>query len=229
MRPSATAIAVTFAASLAGAAAASAQDISSPFRFVDERHTARLYYGYAWADRGTAGMASEAGGLYGGRYAFRVGGPLSLVAEAAYFASTRSVITLTEDDEPVRVEVGEGDFNLLLANVGLRFDFAGPRSYHGLMPYLLVLGGGALELSDEPAAEADIPSEHRLDFGTSLGGAFALGADLTIGTRVSIGVEARQALWKIETPEPFIMADPDLPQEEWLGNPIVQFGASLRF
>ncbi len=222
-------MAATFAAFLAIPAAARAQDISSPFRFVDDRHALRLFYGYASADRGTAEMASEAGGLYGGRYEFRVGGPLSLVAEMAYFPSTRSVMTLTEDEEPERVEVGEGDFNLLLANVGVRFDFTGPRSYHALMPYLLVLGGGAIELSNDPAAEDDIPAENRLDFGTSLGGAFALGSDYNFGARLSIGGEARLALWKLETPEPFILADNALPQDEWLGNLIVQFGAALRF
>ena len=223
------ACAATFVASLAAPTAAHAQSISSPFRFVDERHAAQALYGYARADRGTAGLASEAGALYGARYTFRVAGPLNLVGEVAHFPSTRTVLSLTEDDEPVREEVGEGEFDLLLMNVGLRFDFTGPRTYHRLMPYLLVLGGGALELSDAPAVEADIPAEHRLDFGTGFAGAFALGADLFLGSRFSFGVEARQAFWKVETPEPFILADTDLPQDEWVGNPTVLVGASLRF
>ena len=208
---------------------AAAQDISSPFRFVDQRHAVSLLYGYTGADRGTAEMASDAGSLFGARYAFRVGGPVNVVAEALSFASTRTVFDLTEDEEPVPIAVGEGDFNLLLVNAGLRFDLTGPRSYHNLMPYLLVMGGGAIETSDAPAIEADIAAQNRFDFGTKLSGIFAAGTDVLLGQRLSLSVEARQMLWKLEIPEPFATAETGFPSEEWTGNLTVLLGANLRF
>jgi hypothetical protein len=229
MRPTYLATAAAFLAAFAAVDSVAAQDISSPFRFVDERHSVALFYGYAFADEGTVDLASSPASLYGARYLFRVGGPISLVAEVAYFPSSRTVYDLSDDEEPELEPVGEGDLNLLFLNGGVRFDVTGPRSYHGLMPYVLILGGGAFDLSEAPALQADIPAENRFDFGGAFTGVFALGSDFVVGSRLSIGVEARQALWKVETPEPFIRADTDLPQEEWVGGPTVVVGATLRF
>lgn len=229
MRATGLAFAAACAACLAGPSAGAAQDISSPFRFVDERHSAQFVYGYAWADEGTVGLASAPGTLFGARYGFRVGGPLMLHVETVYFPSTRTVFDLTDDEEPVREPVGEADIDLFLLNAGVRFGLTGPRAYRGLMPYVLVMGGGAFDLADAPPAEADVPAENRFDFGSAFTGVFALGTDLLVGSRLAIGVEARQSLWKIETPEPFILADTDLPQEEWVGGPTVLVGATVRF
>jgi hypothetical protein len=230
MRPTALALSAACFASVAAADSATAQEIRSPFEFVDERHAAGFFYGYAFADEGAVGLASEPGSLYGGRYLFRVGGPITLAAEVGYFPSTRTVFDLSDDEEePVREVVGQGELNLLLVNAGIRFDVTGPRTYHGLMPYVLVMGGGAFDLADAPALEADIAAQNRFDFGSAFTGVFAIGTDYFIGPRLAILLEARQALWKVETPEPFVLADTDLPQEEWVGGPTLVVGAMLRF
>ncbi|MEN8375382.1 MAG: hypothetical protein ABFS34_08035 [Gemmatimonadota bacterium] len=228
MRSPAFALAA-YTALLAAPSPGSAQEITSPYRFVDEKQTIQALFGYVAADEGTVSLASESANIFGLRYAYRLAGPFSAVAEAAFFPSTRAVLDLSEDEEPVREVVGDADFDLAFLHAGLRMDLTGARSFHGLMPYFAVLGGGAFDVSDETPVEEDVPTENRLDFGTSFSGVFAIGTDYLVGSRLALGVEVRQALWKVETPEPFILADFGLPQEEWVGNLTFLAGASLRF
>jgi hypothetical protein len=134
------------AAALAGQSAVSAQAIQSPYRFVDETQAASLFAGYIATGKGSVGLGPQSGPVFGARYSIRLSGPFVIELEPAFFKSTRQVRDTTVVDSARQV-VGEGDISLLIANGALRFNLTGPRTWHGLQPFLLFGGGAAVDLS----------------------------------------------------------------------------------
>ncbi len=58
------------------------------------------------------------------------------------------------------------------------------------------------------------------------------GADIFIGDRLTLRIDARNLLWKLETPEAFLVrADQSLllPSDEWAQNFSLTAGLAIRF
>lgn len=208
----------------AGAEPVHAQNIDSPYRFVDESQSTEVYAAYVWPDAGTLDLGATSGAMFGARYTIQISGPFAAEGDLGYFPSTRAVIDTTG------AAVASTDFSLLLATAGLRLNLTGPRTFHGLMPYVLAVGGVALDLAGDDAEVGDVPTEARLDFGTSFAGGMAAGVEWLPTPRFGIRLSARDLIMQLETPEPLRLAEiEDVPEDEWVQNIILSAGITYRF
>lgn len=222
------------AAALLPGMRAEAQQITSPFRYVEEKQALSPFAGAIRADRGALGMGPEAGTIYGLRYNIQVTGPVTLELEAGYFPSTRTVyraIELPEGDTattaPTRQPVRTTDLTLVEALVAMRFNLTGQRTWHGVMPYLAFGGGGAFEVAGDDRANDGVPSTEIFDFGTSFAGVLGVGMEWFASRRMTVRADVRDLLWKLETPEAFLGTD--VPESEWTQNVVLSAGVAVRF
>ncbi len=212
------------------AEAAHAQRITSPYRYVDERQSVSIFGGYALTDRGKLDFGPESAPAFGVRYGIRLGGPFNVEANATYLPSTRVVWDTTVAGEPLE-RLGEVDFSLALIDASLRFNITGPRTYHGLMPYLVVGGGAAITVSDDDSLEnaAEVGRDARFDFGTRFAGHVGAGIEWFAMRRLALRADARDVFWKLPTPAAFERQFDDVPKEEWVQNFILSLGVAFHF
>ncbi len=210
----------------------SAQAINSPYRFVDEKQAGGPFAGYIVTTEGAVGLAPKSGPLVGGRYTIRLSGPFVVEAEVGYFNSARPVrdTTVVLEDSS-RTQVGETDFSALLANAALRFNFTGPRTWHGLQPFLSFGAGAAVTLNKLGTEDEKVSADSRFDFGTSFAGQFGGGIEWFVSRRFTIRLDARNVLWKIKTPSGFLLGEigDRTPDQEWVQNGFFSAGFSLHF
>jgi hypothetical protein len=114
-----------------------------------------------------------------------------------------------------------------IVSADLRFDITGPRTWHRLMPFALLGLGAAFTLSEEDDADADLDPNVRYDYGTRLVGELGLGTEWFPTDRVTLRLDARNMLWKIEAPT--AMRTVDGPIDEWVQNFLLSAGVSFRF
>jgi hypothetical protein len=127
--------------------------------------------------------------------------------------------------------VGEADLTLGLARGALRFNLTGPRTVHSLQPFVLFGVGVAVDFAGESADEGGLPEDVRFDFGTSFAGELGGGIEWFLGERAALRVDARNLLWKLETPTPFLLGERALllTDSEWAQNFYITAGFSVRF
>jgi hypothetical protein len=225
-----TGVVLLVGVALASPSTINAQSIQSPYRFVDKTQAVSIFAGYVATTKGSVGLGPESAPLIGARYSIRLSGPFVIELEPAFFKSTRDVRDTTVVDSARKV-VGEGDVALLVVNGGLRFNITGPRTWNRLQPFLLFGGGAAIDLSGSSPDDDLVTAEARFDFGTSFAGAIGGGVEWFASDRFTVRLDARNALWKIETPLAF-MADAfgaNTPGDEWVQNGWFTVGFSLRF
>jgi hypothetical protein len=205
-----------------------AQEISSPYRFIETKQSAMVFGGYLSTGRGTLQLGPESTPFYGARYDLIVSGPFALEAEIGRFASTRMVWDTVAGDT-TRAVIGEADFGALTALAALRFNLTGARTYHRLLPYLLFGLGAVIETSGESAIEEDLSSDLELDYGTSFAGMLGGGIEWLTDSGFGIRLDARNILWKLKTPRAFLLREEGatLPSDEWSQN--FSFTAGLVF
>jgi hypothetical protein len=215
---------------LSAAGSAQAQRIDTPYRFFEETQAAGLTLAYISTDRGSVGLGPESGIAFGGRYHIRLSGPFFVEGEALYFPTTRAVLDSVVVDSAF-VQRGEADIALALVQASLRFQVTGQRTWHGLLPFILLGGGVALQVKDDDAADAAVPAEARFDFGTTFAGQLGAGIEVFPVERLAIRLDVRNVLWQLETPQSLLEADVGrlLPAEEWTNNLTASIGLSFHF
>lgn len=221
------------AAVLLSTGSARAQDITSPYRFIDESQALGLFGGYVLTDRGARDLGPKSSPAVGLRYSLRVRGPFVLEGEAAFVPSTRTVLDTAMADGAFR-RLGEADLSLALVQAALRFNITGPRAYYGLQPFLLVGGGGIMDVSDSEDAFRDqlvaddvVAEEVVFDFGTSFAAQIGAGIEWFATRRITVRADVRDVFWQIATPAAF--RDQNIASEEWLQNFAFMLGLSYRF
>lgn len=206
------------------------QRISSPYEFVEENQAVGLFAGWVLADPGALELGGIDGPTFGVRYGIRLSGPFSVEGEASYLSLTRAVVDtaliLPDSTFAVRDTAGLG---LVLLNAALRFDLTGPRTWHGLMPYVTALVGAVVDIGGDDEADRSVPVETRFDFGTSFSGGLGAGVEWFATRRVTVRADARDILWQVDTPEPLLAIDARAPDKEWVQNIIISVGAAVRF
>lgn len=212
-----------------GATGLDGQGISSPYRFVDESQAVELFLGYVVPDAGSLELGAISGAALGARYGIRLNGPFTIEGGLTYLPLTRAVVDTLADEADGFAVRDTASFNVLLLTAALRFDLTGPRTWNGIMPYFAAIGGAAVDMSGDDPAEQAIPAEARLDFGTSFAGGLGVGLEWFVTPRLTVRADARDILWKLQTPEPLLSRNLTAPDEEWVQNIIVSVGASLRF
>jgi hypothetical protein len=166
----------------------------------------------------------------GARYSIRISGPFTVEGEVGFLPTTRMVWDTVPSDT-TREVIGEANMRLLLASGGLRFNITGPRTWHGLQPFIILCGGVAIDLAGEAEAEEELPEQVRFDFGTSFAGHIGGGIEWLLSPGWSIRVDGRNSLWKLETPEAFLARDRALliPPDEWAQNFVLSAGLAIHF
>lgn len=207
-------------------AMAAAQQINSPYEFIEERQHASLFVGYFATNSGDLDLGPESNLAAGARYGIRLSGPFVLEGTVGLLPTTRMVID-TLPGTGGREHIGDEDLNILFTDAALRFDVTGPRTFHNLLPFLTFGAGAAVQLGDE--GNDDLPQGLRYRFGTTFAGQFGGGVEWLGWRRLGIRADARNMLWRIRTPGAFLERDPDLPSREWTQNFLFSLGLSYRF
>lgn len=203
--------------------------LDSPYRFIETTQAAGPFAGYLATSRGPIGLGPSSAAIFGGRYGIRVSGPFVVEAELAYVPSTRMVLDTIPPDTAI-VTIGETDMPLALARAALRFNVTGARTWHSLQPFVLFGAGVAIDLGGESSLDEDLPEDVRFDFGTSFAADFGAGIEWFISRRASLRVDARNLLWRLETPPAFLLGarGDTLADTEWTQNFFVSVGLSLQ-
>jgi hypothetical protein len=223
------ALAFLFASGPWNAAMAQAQErIDTPYDWIDGSLRLGGYVGRIAADRGESEIGPGSFTAFGLRLRTRVSSPLSLEINVGYGRSDRFVIDPRLETGPAAVDTV--DTGLLLLEGGFQVALTGARTLYGLQPYV-VLTGGILQGVDEGQSSAlsaaeDVP--FRYEIGTA--GVFTggIGVEWLPSQRLGIGLELRDHLWRIKTPDGFFQSSVldqieqlDLPaprESEWTHN-----------
>jgi hypothetical protein len=222
------------------AGTASAQSVTSPFRYIERKSSIEVTAGYLFTDPELAifedSIAAEFGPrsapMVSARYNRRFGGPLSGNVTLSFIPSERKVISAAEGQDSVFVTALEtGDVvsaPILMLEGGVRFHLTGDRTYRGLAPFVMATGGLATELGGTAAAERALPEDERFDFGPSFAVGAGAGLDWFLTQRVSLHSELTYRIWRMSVPEGFATRR-NAEITEWNGNAGVSLGAAFHF
>lgn len=209
---------------------ASGQTIQSPYKFIERSQSGGLWVGMVKSGGSTIGLHPKDGLIGGVRYAIRLSGPFTADVEAGYLQSTRTVVDTVVVDSAFQT-TGEADVGLALVNAALRFNLTGSRTWHGLQPYLVFGAGVAADLLGEQADDEKVAADVRFSFGTSFAGHLGGGIEWFATDRLTLRLDARNALWKVETPAAFPRSRlaARIPADEWVQNGIFSLGLAFHF
>ncbi len=231
------------ACALLGTAAtgAVAQQVPSPYRYLEHKQEVGFFLGYVSTERGIqvdsvnvgeVPFGPESAPLFGLRYAYRLAGPISVGASVGYLPSQRRVFfnrgVPGDTGAVVLGDTADTDANLLLTQGELLLHLTGDRTYRGFAPFLGVAAGIATELGGPAAVEEEIPEDERFDFGPSFALAGGAGVDYFFTERLSARVEVRDQLWRIEIPAG-LRSDDDADDARYTQNFTLQAGLAYHF
>lgn len=207
-----------------------AQQIPSPYVYLEKGQEAGAFVGHVAADAGRFGFGPQSGLAMGGRYGIEVSGPFGLEGAAVYFPTTRDVINPRRAEGDRKVD--EAELSIVVIDARLRFGLTGRRTWHGINPFLIAGGGIAFDIAGDQAEDQKIEPTDRFDFGTAFLGVLGGGVRVALGERFFLRGDAHLTLWQLDTPEGF--EDPDLefeavPKSEWVNNTVLAVGLSYRF
>ncbi len=208
------------------------QSIPSPYRFVETRQEGGLFVGVLSPGRGRFGYGPGPGTALGARYAIRVSGPFALEGVAILLPTTRDLIDPGRDEGDRKV--GEVDSRLLILDVRLRFDLTGPRTWHGLTPFVLAGGGFALDIAPDPEAQEEplLLADDRFRFGNSFTGLLGGGIAWFPVPDFVVRLDAGLFIWQLRSPSGF--RNPErgfegVEEKEWVSGPSLTLGGAIRF
>lgn len=216
---------------LASARPAVAQQIVSPYRYIETSHSVGGYLGYLWAGSDEPDLGPQPAPLIGIRYHGRLTGGLAGEVALSFAPSERTVFLNQPDPtDPSRltpVAQGETGMPLLFAEGALRFHVTGPRTWNNLAPFVLGGIGLVVDLGGTDAVEEDAAPEDRFDFGPALAVSAGLGTDYFLSDRVSLNFEVRDRIWRLSVPQGLTASGRE--ESNWKNNPTVSIGAALHF
>jgi hypothetical protein len=222
---------VLMVGSMLAPAAAEAQSIRSPYRFIEGRHEVGVFVAQIPGNRGTMELGPGDGLQFGARYGLELGGPFALEFGGFLLPTDRLVRAPTASGEAIE-ELGVADALVGGLDGRLRFTLTGPRSWHRLAPFVVAGGGVVGNLSGRIEEEADLPSEVRFDFGPSFLGLLGGGTRVFLSDHLVLRLDATVHFWKLGTPQAFL----NLPesagtvvQQEWPAVGGFSAGLSWRF
>jgi hypothetical protein len=210
------------------ASTARAQQIVSPYRFIEERQSASLFLGYVLTNPGDLDLGPQSGFAGGGRYGIRLSGPFVLEGTIGLLPTTRMVMDTIPGGGPP-LHRGDADLNVLFTDAALRFDVTGPRTFYNLLPFLTFGGGASIQLGSSNGLDDGLEPEIRYRFGTSFAGQFGAGVEWLAWRPFGLRADVRNMLWRVRTPRGFLEQDPSLPTREWTQNFLFSLGVSYRF
>ena len=154
----------------------------SPFRDIAGHQELSFLVGHFGGNTGKAGVGAQSSGAFGVRFRSRLTGPLDFVFRAGYMASKRMVLDPVQADS-VR-HLGNVDFGLIESDIGLSLSLTGPKTWHGLSPWL----GIGLGVTAPTASRSD-PGGFKPTLGFSFVPSF--GSTIMIGRQLGLELEFR--------------------------------------
>jgi hypothetical protein len=147
-----------------------------------------------------------------------------------YFPTEHAVLDSVVVDSAFQ-QIGTADQTLLIATAALRFNITGPRTWHGLQPFVVLGAGAVIETSHDKDAVNQAPVDARFDFGTSFAGTLGGGIAWLPSRHLAIRLDGRNVLWKVTTPAALRRGDIGLtmPDDEWVQNFTAAAGVSILF
>lgn len=210
-----------------------AQQIPSPYRYIETAQEAGAFAGVLSPSTGRFDFGPRPGALLGLRYGIEISGPFSIEGVARTLSTTRRV------KDPRREEgdrtIGEADVLLTAVEGRLKFSLPGRRTWHGLGPYLLVGGGLVGNLAGSAEVEEVLRAEDRFDFGLSFLGFLGLGTRWLPTDRLQLRLDGGFNLWQLDTPRGYRDPDRDLgfeappPENEWVSGLEATLGIAYRW
>ncbi len=218
-----------------GATPAQAQHITSPYRYIDQTQALTVQASYIATSRGMLDLGPESGMAYGLGYTIRLGGPFNIDLGASFFPTRRAVMdtipadsaTLTDNPLASVTKIGEDKLGIALLTAALRFDVTGPRTFHGLMPYVIFGGGLARQVYETGIADVHLISARRYHFGGLFAGQIGGGTEWFLTHRLTARLDVRDMFWRINIPTAFRRSP--IPAKEWVQNLHASLGLSWRF
>ena len=185
------------------------------------------------AGGGLLHLSPNSGMSYGVRYDIRLSGLLTGFAELNYLATERKL--LAPDDSVVNRFSGPVDATVWTPQVGLQLNLTGPKTWHGLAPYLGIGLGAAV-------GEGVSQDTTAFEFGTKLLLTPSAGVRLYLSERLNVRVDGQLFYWKMKYPntwtdEPAAQSGdtgnaPVKDQDgldDWIATPALRFGIGLSF
>jgi opacity protein-like surface antigen len=223
----------------AGARAAAAQTIPSPYDYIEKAQAAGVFVGYLFTDPDvglpdstTLPLGPQSAPVFGVRYQIRAAGPLTIDAQVGVSPTDRRLFAAETNADSVFV--GPVDLGitvpstLVMADVGLRFYVTGPRTWNGLAPFVVGMGGVVGDVRGTFDEEEDVSDDAKFRFGPSFAVGAGLGTDWFPVPNASLRVEATGRLWRMNTPSAFLELRTD-ERSEW--NPVlgISVGGAIHF
>lgn len=220
----------TFAPSVA------AQNVPSPYQFVERSQDLGPFVAWLSTSRGSADLGPKSGPVYGLQYAIRINDPMQFSALGGFMRAERDVIDPGAEGGPAVIDTE--DFTLVTLAGRLQLNLTGARTWNNLMPYILAGLGLAFDATGQQTCtlqnlspECRLDPDERFGFNTSVMGQAGVGTAWLPSERFGLRFTIHDNIWRIESPPGW--RDPQLelpevpPETEWLNN--IQFTASLSY
>lgn len=207
-----------------------AQNIPSPYRFIERGQEAGPVVGYMSADAGRFGLGPKSAVFYGGSYAVAVGGPVSLEGAVLVVPTERDVVNPRRVGDQVLDDPAE--VTLVNVTARLRFNLTGRRTWHGLQPFALAGAGVMFDVQGEQAEDQRLEEDERFDFGTEFTGVFGGGARWVVTPTLALRGEAGISLYQLDVPEGWrdpVLELENVPESEWVSASVFTLGATILF
>lgn len=199
--------------------------------YLDLRRTTGPVFLTGWlgGERGRLNVGHANGRTFTVGMEFPISGPMSLVPTISYALTERFVVNPFRDDS-VRT-TGPFDDDMLLIDIGLRFNITGQKTWHGLTAYV----SGALGMAISSGSPPDSGS---YKFGKRVMLTPGAGLRFYPSRRFSVLVDGRVAAWRLRYPPDYFRVvsddgipvlttdDPDL---DWTIHPWISIGLGWNF
>src|SRR5690606_10279595 len=183
---------------------AEAQQISSPYRYIEERHTFGLFAGYLATDPGELDLGPKSAPMFGVRYNIRLTGPLVGEVQLGVSQTSRNVYVPSASglSNPPTL-VGERDVSLVTGMAGIRFHLTGSRTWHGVAPFIVGVAGIVDDFNSIAGIDLQLQQDQVFSLGPTFAAGIGLGSDVYLTDRLAIRLEVRDHLWRIRFPDAF--------------------------
>lgn len=202
---------------------------ASPFHDLQGGGGPAFRVGFLTGERGTVGVGHSSGMTFGVRYETAIGGPTVFTAGVSYARTDRFVVDPYKDS--LSRKSGPFPDDMLLADVGLQFLLTGPKTWHGLAPYI----GASLGLAISKGSPADTSG---YEFGTKLTIAPGVGVRWYPARRITVSADLRAIFWKLRYPASYKVPSPvdssvvlaaNAPDADWTTHPWFSIGVGWIF
>lgn len=200
----------------------------SPYRDAPTSTGPQFYAGYIGGSRGSIPVGISNGNTWGVRYNISFGST-SLWLGAAYGQTTRRIVNPFVATK--KNTSGLLDCDIELVDAGIQMSITGPKTWHGLAPYLGATLGAAIgsELAQDTSGYS---------FGTKFTFGPTLGARYYVNRHLSLSTDFRLVFWRLSYPTNYEVPNSvdggrvlafGASTTEWTAHPWVSLGLGWAF